>query len=134
MSKVEYDENLWFKVGHCAGIHYFIGNPHTFYGRMWAWCPDKQRTFFVSKNEVLECSVESKYWIIGFLNGNEPNPPVDNDYQTVFGTKEYKEWQQAINLFHETGFWYSEERICPKCNGTRLPSEIGDTCIKCANE
>lgn len=125
------DKKLWFKISDCKGKHYFMGNPHTFHGRMLAWCPKKQNSFCVSKEEIIECSIESKYWIKGFICGNEPGPPKNKNNETAYETIKYKEWEKAIELFHETGFWYAEKRVCPKCKKKRLPSEIGEFCDDC---
>lgn len=43
MSEVIYDEKLRFKVDDCEGPHYFIGNPHTYHGRILGWCPEPPR-------------------------------------------------------------------------------------------
>ena len=71
MSEIYYDPNLWFYHKGCVDKHYLIGNPQTFYGRMFAFCPKKNITLCVSESEICEMSTESKYWIIGFLSGNE---------------------------------------------------------------
>ena len=68
---LEYDDCLWFYHKGCEGRHYLLGNPHTHYGRMFAWCPEKNTTFCVSESEMNEMSNESKYWIKGFLSGSE---------------------------------------------------------------
>ena len=75
----DYDEMLWFEHKGCDGKHYFLGNPHTFPGRMWAWCPVKESSFFVSKIEILKTSDQAEYWIKGFLSSNEPQPPADEN-------------------------------------------------------
>lgn len=67
----DYDENLWFYHNNCEDKHFLLGNPHTFKGRMFAWCPKKGTTLCISESEIGERSIESKYWILGFLSGNE---------------------------------------------------------------
>lgn len=72
MSKeIEYDKNLWFYHNGCEGQHYLIGNPHTHIGRMYAWCPINKTALCVSEHEMGDMSIESKYWIKGFLSGSE---------------------------------------------------------------
>lgn len=101
-----FDENLWFTMGsHCEGKHYLLGNPHTFVGRMWAWCPNKEVSFFVSKSGIDECSTETNYWIQGFLAGNEPEPKPDENGDVDFESEEYKEWLKKVENFKETGNW-----------------------------
>ncbi|BCM89426.1 hypothetical protein IAD21_01272 [Abditibacteriota bacterium] len=63
----------------CSGKHYLLYNPHTFPGRMGAWCLLKRVHFCVSKSEIEDCSSEARYWIRGFLTGCEPNAPKDEE-------------------------------------------------------
>ncbi|MDO1451752.1 hypothetical protein Q0590_36095 [Rhodocytophaga aerolata] len=105
-----YDEKLWFFHKGCQGKHYLIGNPHTFKGRMWAWCEHKQRSFFVSKSEISECSEQTTYWIAGFLTGNEPSPPTDKEGDVNFESQEYKAWQKATQEFRQIGYWPEDEQ------------------------
>lgn len=102
-----YDEALWFHHRGCTGKHYLLGNPHTFPGRMQAWCPMKGRSFFVSKAEMLEASPESKYWVSGFLAGAEPEPPKNAERDVDFESQEYKKWEQRVAEFHQSGSWRS---------------------------
>jgi hypothetical protein len=99
------DEALWFHHQGCSGKHYFLGNPHTFHGRMMAWCPLKTRSFFVSKSEILEASSEAKYWIAGFLAGAEPEPPRNANQDVDFKSPEYRKWEQRVTEFRRTGSW-----------------------------
>lgn len=71
------DPVLWFTTGHCEGRHYLLGNPHTFPGRLSAWCPSMRRGFSVSKSEIAECSNETTYFVKGFLSGQEAGAPSD---------------------------------------------------------
>lgn len=84
------DEKIWFEHDGCVGNHYMIGNPHTFKGRMYAWCPKKEKSFFVSKSEILKMSVECEYWVKGFLSGNQPEPPTDSEGDVDFDQKNTK--------------------------------------------
>ena len=77
---------------------------------------------------------ESKYWIKGFLKGNQPNPPSDNNGEVDFESKEYQTWQKAIGLFDNTGYWWSgDKRFCDNCNEELLDSEPEDNCKNCRN-
>ena len=87
---IEYDSALWVELSHCDGKHYILGNPHTFPGRIMMWCPNKEVSFFMSKNEIQKCSKEAEYWIKGFLSGNEPAPPSCDDGMTDFESTEYQ--------------------------------------------
>jgi hypothetical protein len=72
---------------------------------MWAWCPKKQTTFFVSKFEIADMSHESKYWVAGFMHGSEPEPPRDSDGQIDLGTVAYREWQLESAAYRKSGTW-----------------------------
>lgn len=91
----EYDDNLWFYHNGCEDKHYLLGNPHTHIGRMYAWCPNKKIALCVSEHEMGDMSIESKYWIKGFLSGNEKY--IEED----FGPKKYRgktleEWREYV--------------------------------------
>ena len=129
-----YDEKLWFTMrSHCAGRHYLLFNPHTFPGRMGAWCPTKQVTFYVSKSEMESCSPEAHYWMMGFLAGNEPAPPRGEDGGYLADDDPQMErWRAAIRQFPETGIWVVSERFCERCGEPLLPTQPGLKCPKCA--
>ena len=130
-NEIQFDENLWFIHKGCEGRHYLIGNPHTFYGRILAWCPKKERSFMVSVSEMEQMSDFTKYWIEGFLKGNEPEPPTDSNEDVDFESDEYKIWTEEIKLFHETGYWSSFNRNCEKCGTALLKSEPEEICKEC---
>ena len=107
MNEPDFDEQLWFTMGACcSGKHYLLYNPHTFPGRMGAWCPLKKVRFCVSKSAVEECSLEAYYWIKGFLAGNEPDAPRNDegDYLPEDHPR-YQHWRENIKQFPEAGFW-----------------------------
>ena len=130
-NEIEFDENLWFNHKGCEGKHYLIGNPHTFRGRIYAWCPKKERSFSVSLSEIENMSEYSKYWINGFLNGNQPEPPTDANGDVDFESVEYKKWTESIELFTRTGYWTDEKRNCEKCGAELLNAEPNETCENC---
>lgn len=128
----DYDENLWFEHLGCEGKHYIIGNPHTYTGRMWAWCPLNNRSFFVSKGDMGDMSEMMKYWINGYLHGSEPSPPMNEEGDVDFTSLAYKLWQKETALFVETGYWHSgSTRKCTMCLELLLASEPCDTCGDC---
>lgn len=79
MDTPDLDKVLTFEHIGCPGIHYVLGNPHTHPGRILGWCENKQRSFFFSLSEVVNPSMETKFWIKGYLSGNEPMPPLINN-------------------------------------------------------
>ena len=99
------NRSLWFTHRGCTGRHYLLGNPHTFPGRMFAWCPKKKRSLFVSKSEMESVSKAAAYWIEGFLNGSEPKPPISEDGTPDYVSNEFTDWQRKTALFRESGAW-----------------------------
>ena len=95
---MDVDEGLWFTVGdRCPGRHFVLGNAHTFPGRILAWCPEKSKTFFVSKAEMETTSELTDVWVRGFLSGSEPPPPEE--------PKARSEWERRVEIFHADGYW-----------------------------
>jgi hypothetical protein len=131
---VQYDKKLWFFHEGCEGKHYLITNPHTSPGRMYAFCPKKNSFFCVSKIEMGEMSEQSKYWIEGFLHGNQPDPPSDayNEFlMTDENSEPYQRWVESLKLFSETGYWSDEERECENCGKMLLNSNPDEICGNC---
>jgi hypothetical protein len=123
------DPRLWFEMLGCEGRHYLVdGNPHTFRGRMFFYCPRDDHYTRVSKTAITECSDETRYFIRGFLSGNEPPPPPDD-----LGSPESVAWRRAVEEFRRTGYWWSgAARTCDRCGDELLPSELGDgPCLAC---
>ena len=109
MKEPIFDKKLSFNHKGCEGPHYFLGNPHTFPGRILAWCPVKKQSFCVSKSEISNCSVEAEYWLKGFLIGNQPAPPLSNDKNPELTEKEIKNWKRKLTRFENEGTWEQEE-------------------------
>ncbi|WFE36208.1 hypothetical protein [Micromonospora sp. WMMD975] len=77
------DPHLWFDTERC-GRHYLLdGNPHTFAGRMLAYCAERGIRTAVSRGEIGACSEQTRYFVRGFLSGNEPAPPESGDIETA---------------------------------------------------
>lgn len=134
IDKLDIDENLWFylKDEDCMGKHYIIGNPHTFHGRIMGFCPKKQESFYFSITEIESMSTEAEYWIKGYLSGNEPDAPIDEDGDTIFSGEEYDFWKESIQLFHRNGHWYSGDSFCELCGKKLYNSWIGLVCENCS--
>ena len=80
--------------------HFLIGSAHTHPGRMWAWCPSRQKHMMISKSEIVACSRESSYWIAGFLHGNAPSCPTapDGGYLPADDAR-VQRWREAVQEF-----------------------------------
>jgi hypothetical protein len=50
---------------------------------MSAWCPDKQVSYNVSFAEMGQMSQHARYYVTGFLAGNQPGPPSPPDPDTI---------------------------------------------------
>ena len=100
-----FDTSLWFRHLGCTGKHYLLGNPHTVTGRLWAWCPKEECSFFLNRADIGVLSKAADYWIQGFLHGVEPNPPEGDDGTTDFQSKDYQRWQTACRNLQATGVW-----------------------------
>ena len=106
LMNIEIDSNLWIELDHCEGEHYLIGNCHTFPGRMNAYCTKKETTFCVSLSEISNMSEQSRYWIKGFLTGNEPEPPEELENETpeqYFNSERYRNWLTQTEAFRKNG-------------------------------
>lgn len=93
----EIDLRLRITIGSCPVEHYLVGNPHTFRGRIATWCPLDSVEVNVSKSEIVATTDEAKYWIDGFLAGNEPPPPDSDDPAAE------REWENIRHLFRMQG-------------------------------
>ena len=130
------DENLWVILSTCCGGKHYLGyNPHTFIGRISVWCPRIGNWTRISKIEISEMSELSKYWMIGYLNGCEPDAPRDiiGDYFNE-DSLEMELWRRSIKLFSHTGYWDANLNKCESCNDIMEHSRIGLKCFKCAQQ
>ena len=119
------DPNLWFESD-AGRLYLHADNPHTFPGRMLAYHPSHGPTICVSKKEVLEsCSEQTRYFVLGFVSGNEPGPPPGPDgYPVDPGDPLYDRWSTARREYHETGV-YHEPRNCERCGADLDPQNQG---------
>ena len=117
------DERLWFDAS-CGGRDFLVGNAHTFTGRMTAWCPRKGVTYNVSRSELETMAEETRYFVAGFLAGNEPRYPDDDGT----GEADLTAWAAATARFRRTGLWYGRWGTCAECGCVLLPDSAGDRC------
>lgn len=103
----EVDPELWFACRHHPGARdYLLNEPwQTFPGRMSAWCAERGIGFRVSKSELPdELPTATRYWVEGFLTGNVPRQPDDDDWEGPA----VLEWQANAVRFLATGYWPPE--------------------------
>jgi hypothetical protein len=133
-NNLDLNKKLWLtlKNHNCKGEHYIFYNPHTFHGRIAGYCTEEKRSFIFSVSEIDSMSLETEYWIKGYLVGNEPYPPLDEEGDCVhFESEEYKHWAESTELFHNTGYWNSSERNCEICGQKLLNSWQQFKCAEC---
>ncbi|WP_405092098.1 hypothetical protein OG767_03335 [Micromonospora sp. NBC_01392] len=118
------DERLWFEAP--CGRDVLVGNGHSFTGRMAAWCPHEGVGYNVSRAEMGAMSEEARYFVAGFLAGNEPGYPVDVDGET--DEADLSAWRAALARFRRTGSWYGRWGTCQVCGCVLLPDTAGDRC------
>lgn len=123
---LELDLRLWFEAL-CGGRDLLLhGQGHTFHGRMSAWCPDKAVAYNVSLTEMGEMSLESRYFVLGFLSGNEPDPPEDDEGNA--DEADMVAWRSATRRFRESGSWHGRWGTCEECGCVLLPDSSSDRC------
>ncbi len=78
----------------------------------------------------------TRYWIEGFLSGNEPAYPADDEGYPLESEDDprVKKWRAAIQLFAKTGVWVQQERTCQRCGEELLPSVFGLICERCLED
>jgi len=102
----EIDRRLRIRARHCDAPHYLVGNPHTFRGRISAWCVSACREITISKSDVIDPSAEAQIWIDGFLRGNEGPPPILDDCTPGEVVERVEaDWYERRQRFRETGVW-----------------------------
>jgi hypothetical protein len=120
------DERLWFEAP-CGGRDLLLqGQGHTFPGRMSAWCPHESVAYNVSLAEMGNLSDEARYFVLGFLSGNEPAPAMDDEGMT--DAADLEAWQSATARFRRTGGWYGRWGTCSVCGCVLLPDSAADRC------
>lgn len=107
MTDAEQDPLLWVVSAFCSERDWLVeGNPHTHPGRLAIWCPHTGTGYNLSKDEVRETSTEGRYWIRGFVVGNEPNSPLDkHGYEKSETSKAFRAWDAARPVYLASGHW-----------------------------
>ena len=107
MSGPAQDPELWVTSDYCPDRDWLIeGNAHTHPGRLAIWCPHRGGGYNLSRDEIRETSVAGRYWIRGFVVGNEPNSPLDDDGFPIDETSaDYQAWESARLEYLRQGVW-----------------------------
>ena len=123
----EPDPLLWFEAP-CGGRDLLAGNGGTYPGRMAAWCPAKKVSYNVSLAEMGQMSQQARYYVAGFLAGNQPGPPPPPDPDTDIDPGDLTAWKAAAGRFRRTGLWLGRWRTCHTCGRVLLPDTAADNC------
>src|SRR3974390_397270 len=84
---------LWFIARSCGERDYLaVGNPHTFPGRMTAFCPHKGHYYNVSVADVADGPQATRWWARGFVVGSEPGSPLTGEGEDDPDSPEYEAW------------------------------------------
>jgi len=121
------DQQLWIRRAGFDCRDFLVGNPHTFRGRMAAYCPTANYGYSVSLGGIEEMSSESASWVAGFLAGNEPGPD-DMFGPGIYDTPDehgghWQRWRDALAEFRTGGTWRHAgwRHLIPFLPGTTLP-------------
>lgn len=123
------DEQLWFEAS-CGDRDLLMGaGGHTYPGRMLAWCPHQEHhVYSVSLNEMGEMSTASRYFVRGYLAGQEPEVPYDDDGEIT--PEDELAWELATYRFRQTGSWSGGWDTCADCGCVLLPDSTSDHCAE----
>lgn len=87
-----FDEELYYleECGNDKKLykHYILGNAHTHVGRMQCYCTEQNLYICASLDEMEQLSEKAKIWIDGFLCGNEPDYPSEDNEEILDHHKE----------------------------------------------
>jgi hypothetical protein len=83
-------------------------------------------SYNISLSEIDEMSEESRYFTIGFLAGDGPEPPYDDEGDIA--SHDLEAWSAAIHRFNTTGLWYGRWCTCSVCGCVLLPDTADDRC------
>jgi hypothetical protein len=111
------DPELWFWSEQCGGRDYLVdGHWLTHPGRMAVFCPHDtdHPAYRISKSELPADLPDATRWFVkGFLAGNLPDPPDDEDDSSPT----MQAWSRAAQRFADEGSW----RIDVDAEGTGGP-------------
>jgi hypothetical protein len=95
---------------------------------MWAWCPHEQLGYNVSLAEMGQMSQEARYWVAGFLAGNQLGPPPPPHFDADTDPGDLIAWRAATGRFRRTGLWSGRWRTCQTCGRVLLPDTADENC------
>jgi len=90
--------------------------------------PDKKVSYNVSLAEMGQMSQQARYYIAGFLAGNQPGLPPPPDPDTDAEPGDLTAWKAATGRFRRTGLWLGRWRTCQTCGCVLLPDTAAEDC------
>jgi len=130
----EIDERLWF-VGPCGQRDFLdVAGGHSYRGRLMAFCPHNSDYpgYHVSLSEMGQMSLEAEYFVKGYLCGDEPGLPEDENGDVT--PEDLTAWRQAVQRFHTTGSWLGRWKTCEICGCVLLPDTAAQRCAEHADQ
>ena len=78
-------------------------------------------SYNVSLAEMGQMSQQARYYVAGFLAGNQPRPPPPPDPDADTDPGDLTAWKAIAGRFRRTGLWLSRWRTCQTCGRVLLP-------------
>ena len=128
---IDLDESLWvvLKSGEKG---YLLANPHTFPGRFNVWLEGREIALTYSLSEISAASDASRFWLKGYLCGNEPGPELffgADAYELDDYGPEMTAWRRVLREFRTTGELPTDQ--CQSCNLYQTSSDNPRVCGVC---
>jgi hypothetical protein len=95
---------------------------------MSAWCPARQVGYNVSQAEMGQMSLQARYYVAGFLAGNQPGPPPPPDPDADIDPGDLTAWNAAASRFRRAGLCLGRWHTCQTCGRVLLPDTASDNC------
>jgi hypothetical protein len=73
-------------------------------------------------------SPQARYYVAGFLAGNQPGPPPPPDPDAGIDPAVLSTWKTATSRFRRTGLWLGRWHTCQACGRFLLPDTAADNC------
>jgi len=110
----KFDKDLWYEeqcqhdeVWH---KHYIVGNAHTFPGRVHVYCTAQKEYTVESLCGMDRISPKAKIWMQGFLHGNQPSWPADEEGdQLDWEHPETVDFVQRLKRYYKHGVFRSKD-------------------------
>lgn len=122
---------------------FIVGGGWTHSGRFLVRWDSLDAAYSCSLSDIRSCSVESGYWLEGFLNGQRPTPWFSDDFDLSSSDPRTDIYWSAIRMFRRTGVWRETPGFdCVRCGSPFHPTGLdvpralpsnpgGELCFSC---